>query len=74
MTLAMFHPFDQLAAKLLNNLMDDEDGAHDLSHIMRVWRNAKLIHREEGVWPTPRETHARWMMGEMRWITFPRSC
>jgi uncharacterized protein len=44
----MFHPFDQLAAKLLDNLMDDEDGAHDLSHIVRVWRNAKLIHREEG--------------------------
>jgi uncharacterized protein len=43
----MFHPFDQLAAKLLDNLMDDEDGAHDLSHIVRVWRNAKLIHREE---------------------------
>jgi uncharacterized protein len=48
MTLPMFHPFDQLAAKLLDNLMDDEDGAHDLSHIVRVWRNAKVIHREEG--------------------------
>jgi uncharacterized protein len=48
MTLPMFHPFDQLAAKLLDNLMDDEDGAHDLSHIVRVWRNAKLIHREDG--------------------------
>ena len=48
MTLPMFHPFDQLAAKLLDNLTDDEDGAHDLSHIVRVWRNAKVIHREEG--------------------------
>jgi uncharacterized protein len=48
MTLPMFHPFDQLAAKLLDNLVDDEDGAHDLSHIVRVWRNAKLIHRDEG--------------------------
>jgi uncharacterized protein len=48
MTLPMFHPFDQLAAKLLDNLMDDEDGAHDLSHIVRVWRNAKVIHRDEG--------------------------
>jgi hypothetical protein len=48
MTLPMFHPFDQLAPKLLDNLMDDEDGAHDLSHIVRVWRNAKVIHREEG--------------------------
>jgi uncharacterized protein len=48
MTFPMFHPFDRLAAKLLNNLMDDEDGAHDLSHIVRVWRNAQVIHREEG--------------------------
>jgi uncharacterized protein len=48
MTLPMFHPFDQLAAKLLDNLTDDEDGAHDLSHIVRVWRNAKFIHRDEG--------------------------
>jgi uncharacterized protein len=48
MTLKMFHPFDQLAVKLLCASGDDEDGAHDLSHIVRVWRNAKLIHREEG--------------------------
>jgi uncharacterized protein len=48
MTLPMFHPFDLLAAKLLDNLVDDEDGAHDLSHIVRVWRNAKLIHQGEG--------------------------
>ena len=48
MTLSMFHPFDQLAAKLLDHFMDDKDGAHDLSHIVRVWRNAKSIHLEEG--------------------------
>jgi uncharacterized protein len=48
MTLQMFRPFDQLATKLLDVSGDDEDGAHDLSHIVRVWRNAKLIHREEG--------------------------
>jgi uncharacterized protein len=48
MTLPMFHPFDLLAAKLLDNLVDEEDGAHDLSHIVRVWRNARLIHRDEG--------------------------
>src|ERR1700740_3041405 len=48
MTLQMFHPFDQLAVKLLDVSADDEDGSHDLSHIMRVWRNAQLIHREEG--------------------------
>lgn len=48
MTLQMFHPFDQLAAKLLEGTGDDEDGAHDLSHMVRVWRNVKLIHGEEG--------------------------
>lgn len=44
----MFHPFDQLAAKLLDVSSEEEDGAHDLSHIVRVWRNAKWIHRDEG--------------------------
>ncbi len=44
----MFRPFDQLAEKLLDVSMDDEDGAHDLSHIVRVWRNAQSIHRQEG--------------------------
>jgi uncharacterized protein len=48
MTLQMFHPFDRLAVKLLDASTDDEDGSHDLSHIVRVWRNAKLIHGEEG--------------------------
>jgi uncharacterized protein len=48
MTLAMFHPFDQLAAKLLDISTNDEDGAHDVSHIVRVWRNVQLIHRDEG--------------------------
>ena len=48
MTLQMFHPFDQLAAKLLDASTGDEDGAHDLSHIVRVWRNAQSIQLEEG--------------------------
>jgi uncharacterized protein len=48
MTLQMFHPLDQLAVKLLDVSGNDEDGSHDLSHIVRVWRNAKLIQREEG--------------------------
>jgi uncharacterized protein len=48
MTLQMFHPFDPLAARLLDFSTNDEDGAHDLSHIVRVWRNAKVIHGEEG--------------------------
>jgi uncharacterized protein len=48
MSLQIFRPFDQLAVKLLDVSRDDEDGAHDLSHIVRVWRNAKLIQRAEG--------------------------
>lgn len=44
----MFYPFDQLAARLLDVSANDEDGAHDLSHILRVWRVAKLVQREEG--------------------------
>jgi uncharacterized protein len=48
MTLPMFHPFEQLAAKLLDTSTNDADGAHDLSHILRVWRNIQLIHRDEG--------------------------
>jgi uncharacterized protein len=48
MSLEMFRPFDWLAVKLLDITRDDEDGAHDLAHIVRVWSNAKLIHREEG--------------------------
>jgi uncharacterized protein len=47
-SLQMFHPFAQLAAALLPASTEDEDGAHDLSHIVRVWRNAKLIQREDG--------------------------
>ncbi len=48
MILQMFHPFDQLATRLLDVSQGDEDGAHDLSHLVRVWRNAKLIQKEEG--------------------------
>src|SRR5271154_1287207 len=48
MSLQVFRPFDWLAVKLLDISRDDEDGAHDLAHIVRVWRNAKLIHRKEG--------------------------
>jgi uncharacterized protein len=48
MSLEMFRPFDWLAVKLLDISRGNEDGAHDLAHIVRVWSNAKLIHREEG--------------------------
>jgi uncharacterized protein len=48
MTLPLFHPFDQLAATLLDAPGNEEDGSHDLSHLTRVWRNTRLIHAEEG--------------------------
>jgi uncharacterized protein len=48
MTLSQFHPFDQLAAALLHASENEEDGSHDLSHLVRVWRNTKNLHAEEG--------------------------
>jgi uncharacterized protein len=48
MILSLFQPFGHLAVTLLGTSEKEEDGAHDLSHIVRVWRNAKLIHEEEG--------------------------
>ena len=42
-----FAPFVELARKLLP-LMPGGDGAHDVSHLARVWRNARAIQREEG--------------------------
>ena len=42
-----FAPFTELASQLLP-LLSGSDGAHDLSHLFRVWRNAKTIQREEG--------------------------
>jgi uncharacterized protein len=48
MSLALFEPFEHLAVTLLGTSGENEDGAHDLSHIARVWRNARLIREEEG--------------------------
>jgi uncharacterized protein len=48
MTFPQFHPFEQLAATLLGASTNEEDGSHDLSHLVRVWRNAKSLHAEEG--------------------------
>lgn len=44
----MFHPFEELAAKLLDTSTSDDDGAHDFSHIVRVWRNVRSIQEHEG--------------------------
>ena len=43
-----FVPYRELAAKLLPALEDSSDGAHDLSHLVRVWRNAERIAEAEG--------------------------
>jgi uncharacterized protein len=43
----IFAPFSELATKLLPSF-SGTDGAHDISHLTRVWRNAKAIQLEEG--------------------------
>ena len=43
-----FAPYDALAAALLPRVEVTTDGAHDLSHLHRVWSNARAIHAEEG--------------------------
>lgn len=47
MTSDRFAPFSELASKLLPSLSEG-DGAHDLSHLARVWRNVRSIQHEEG--------------------------
>ena len=46
--LTSFRPFEQLAGSLLPPMPIQVDGAHDLSHLVRVWRNASAIQRKEG--------------------------
>src|ERR1700722_3734653 len=43
-----FTPYDELAGKLLPVVQPEEDGAHDISHLARVWNNAKAIQQLEG--------------------------
>lgn len=46
---AAFRPQEQLAATLLPYVFDDaDDDSHDLSHLLRVWNNARSIQEEEG--------------------------
>lgn len=45
---ALFEPHQALAAQLLPIALRDADGAHDLSHLIRVWRNVRAIMAEEG--------------------------
>lgn len=43
----LFAPYNQLAVTLLPTL-SETDGAHDIAHLTRVWRNAGAIQLEEG--------------------------
>lgn len=48
MTTDAFAPLQTLAAELLPHALEpSEDGAHDLSHLQRVWHNARTIHAQE---------------------------
>lgn len=48
MSIPRFAPFEGLAAQLLPSLDSADDGAHDLSHLERVWKNACQIQAGEG--------------------------
>ncbi|POO53070.1 HD domain-containing protein [Agrobacterium rosae] len=43
-----FAPYEQLAETLIPHAAEGDDGSHDLAHIHRVFRNAMLIHTQEG--------------------------
>ncbi|MFJ7108783.1 HD domain-containing protein [Pseudomonas sp. NPDC098740] len=44
-----FAPLQLLAVQLLPHALEpSEDGAHDLSHLQRVWHNVRTLHAEEG--------------------------
>ncbi|MGO4441136.1 HD domain-containing protein [Rhizobium sp. RAF56] len=43
-----FAPFEILAAQLIGHATEGDDGSHDIAHILRVYRNAMRINREEG--------------------------
>lgn len=49
MTAAAFAPLQTLADTLLPHALEPaEDGAHDLSHLQRVWHNVRTLHAQEG--------------------------
>ncbi|TBU92775.1 HD domain-containing protein [Phytopseudomonas dryadis] len=49
MSVNRFAPYQQLASHLLaSSAQSLDDGAHDLSHLQRVWANACRLQREEG--------------------------
>ncbi|MHC8406372.1 HD domain-containing protein [Pseudomonas sp. TMB3-21] len=49
MNIDAFAPLQMLAGELLPHALEpSEDGAHDLSHLQRVWHNVRRLHAEEG--------------------------
>lgn len=49
MTDTAFAPLQSLADTLLPHALEPgEDGAHDLSHLQRVWHNVRLVQAQEG--------------------------
>jgi len=45
---AAFSPLGSLAERLLPQAFAADDGSHDAAHLIRVWKNARRIHAEEG--------------------------
>jgi uncharacterized protein len=49
MSASAFSPLIKLATTLLPHALEpSEDGAHDLSHLQRVWHNVRILQAEEG--------------------------
>jgi uncharacterized protein len=48
MAVDTFSPFQQIFQQLSRVLDASNDGSHDISHLNRVWRTARLIAAEEG--------------------------
>lgn len=49
MTTDAFSPLQTLASQLLPDALEpSQDGAHDLSHLQRVWHNVRTLQAEEG--------------------------
>ncbi|MEW6640882.1 MAG: HD domain-containing protein [Pseudomonadota bacterium] len=43
-----FAPYEALAARLLPQAIGSDDGAHDIAHLLRVWKNVCAIQAVEG--------------------------
>ncbi|PHM24471.1 HD domain-containing protein [Xenorhabdus ehlersii] len=43
LAISSFSPFEDLALQILPMAIEGDDGAHDIAHLHRVWRNAKQI-------------------------------